>query len=123
MPFYKYHWETAEVVPFSQCRLTTRKRNLHGQVTYSEETFPAVNVSYGPGPFLNSGDDRRHAHEFFREVDGHYEESYSPVPPEVEDSEALARLEVDDKAKWGIEELVTSRPLDSDTAVAMNALN
>lgn len=72
---------------------------------------------------MTSGDARRLAQEFFREVDGHYDERYSHVPPKVDDLAAIARLEVEELENWGIEELFTSRPLDSETTFAMNALN
>lgn len=85
--------------------------------------MPANNVSYGPGPFLTSGNDRRRSEEIFREVDGHSEESHSPVPPDFDDLAALVRLDVDNETNWVIEDLVASRPLDSDKSVAMNALN
>lgn len=42
---------------------------------------------------------------------------------EVGDVAALARLEVEDEANWGILDIVTSRPLYSDTTFAMNSLN
>lgn len=41
--------------------------------------MPASNVSYGTGPFVTSGDARRRAEEFFREVEGHFEAGHSPV--------------------------------------------
>lgn len=73
---------------------------------------------------LASGHARRLSRDVFREVDVQSDAIHSPVPPEVVDGlAALARLEVEEKTNWGIENLLESHPLDSETTFAMNALN
>lgn len=100
--------------------MPTRNRTFQGNVSYSQEGLPAVEVSYLLGLRCFTEDKKRCETTFFHCVEGGSKYSESPQPPVVPDDLCLINLNEDHN--WGLDELQMLESRSEDTKDAIHSL-